>query len=266
MPGEIITSKQNPLVKYLVKLSDRKVRDQEERFLVEGYREIQYALRGEVWIESLFYCPALFKGPDQQALVNDAIEHEVECVEFAPEAFRKISLREGPDGLMALAVKRLFLLEGASFPRDPMVLVVEGVEKPGNLGAICRSAEAAGVDALICSDPVTDIFNPHVIRNSQGLIFTLPVFVESSEKTIAFLKENGIHLFCTTPDATTPVWDADLSGPTALVMGSESKGLPETWLAAADERILIPMQGEADSLNVSVSAAICVFEAARQRR
>lgn len=266
MPDEIISSRQNPTVKALARLRERKVREREERFLIEGFREIQRAVENEIWVDQLCFCPALFKQSQAQAaMVESARENDVECLEFAPEAFRKISGREGPDGLLAVAAMRTFLLEGAALPENPLVLVVEKVEKPGNLGAICRSAEAAGVDCLICCDPVTDPFNPHVIRNSQGLVFALPVFVETAEKSLSFLRRNGVPIFATTPVGARPIWQCDLSGPAALVFGSERDGLGPAWLEQADHRVVIPMNGVADSLNLSVSAAVCLFEAARQR-
>ena len=266
MPDEIIQSRQNPLVKAIAKLWDRRSREQTDQFLIEGLREIHRAAENEIWIEQLFFCPGLFKDPAaQKELVESARDNEVECIEFGKEAFQKISFREGPDGLLALAVKRSFLLEGASLPENPLLLVIERVEKPGNLGAIIRTAEAAGVDCIICCDPVTDIYNPHVIRNSQGLVFALPVFVEESLKVIQFLKDNQVSSLATTPDTQSSIWSCDMSGPTAIVLGSESDGLTQTWLDQTDQRVLIPMRGTADSLNLSVSAAICLFEAARQR-
>lgn len=234
---------------------------------MEGLRELTCAVAHDVWVETLLICPEIWKDTGRaEALVREAEAADVEILELDTGAFGKVSFRESPDGLIGVAVKREFLLEGAALPPNPLVMVVEKVEKPGNLGAILRTADAAGVDCVLCCDPVTDIFNPHVIRNSQGLVFALPVFIAPWEKCHSFLQSAGVPTYATTPSARTPLWEADLSGPAALLLGGEKDGLSARILEAADHRVLIPMQGAADSLNVSVAAAVCLFEAARQRQ
>lgn len=262
---ESITSRQNPRIKELSRLKNRRDREESQRFLVEGLRELRHAVNHEIWIETLLICPALFKSPDHARLVTEAEEAEVEIVELGPDAFQKVSSREGPDGLIGVAVQRDFLLEGAALPENPFLLVIEKVEKPGNLGAMLRTADAAGVDCIICCDPVTDLYNPNIIRSSQGMVFALPIFVTRWETCRDFLKAHHVRTFATTPDAPQPIWEADLRGGVALFVGSEKDGLSPEILQAVDERVVIPMQGSADSLNVSVSAAISLYEAMRQR-
>jgi len=266
MARQVIQSRQNPLVKSLSRLKTRHGREERERFLIEGFRELSHAVASDVWIETLIICPALFKSEAQTTLVAGAEAAEVEIVELAEPAYRKISTREGPDGLIGVAIKREFLLEGAVLPENPLLVVVEKTEKPGNLGAILRTADAAGVDCVICCDPVTDIYNPNVIRSSQGLVFALPVFITSWSQCRKFLNSAGIQTVAATPHADTPIWEVDLAGPTAILLGSEKDGLSPEILNAINTRALIPMQGSADSLNVSASAAICLFEASRQRQ
>lgn len=266
MERSIIHSRQNPLVKSLSRLKSRKDREQRQRFLVEGLRELRQALRNEVWIESLVVCPPHFKSEQHGELLRQAEAEDVEIHELAPGAFEKISTREGPDGIIGVAVQRDFLLEGAKLPDNPLLLVVERVEKPGNLGAILRTADAAGVDCVICCDPVTDLYNPNVIRSSQGLVFALPVFLASWDRCREFLRQTGIRSFATSPAAPVGLWETDLTGPVALLLGSEKDGLSGEALKLADETVSIPMLGAADSLNLSVSAAVVLFEALRQRQ
>ncbi len=266
MERSVIQSRQNPLVKSLSRLRNRKDREERQRFLVEGLRELQQALRHEVWIESLVVCPDHFKSPGHHEWLQQAENEDVEILELAPAAFEKMSSRESPDGLIGVAVKRDFLLEGAKLPDHPLVLVIEQVEKPGNLGAMLRTADAAGVDCVICCDPVTDLYNPNVIRSSQGLVFALPVFLATWEQCRHFLQRSGIQTVATTPAATRGIWETDLSGPVALLLGSEKDGLSDEALRTADLQVSIPMLGAADSLNVSVSAAVVLFEALRQRQ
>ncbi len=261
----VITSRQNPIVKAVARLWTRSAREEENRFLIEGFREITRAVENDVWIDTLCVCPDLFKSDAHPRLVESARVAEVEVLAFGPDAFHKISHREGADGLLAVAARREFLLEGAALPQNPLVLVIEQVEKPGNLGAMLRTADAAGVDCVICCDPVVDLYNPNVIRSSQGIVFALPVFTVPSAKAISYLRHAGLKTVATTPAGDRPLWDLDLSGPVAIVLGSEKDGLSDTWLKAADQRARIPMAGCTDSLNVSVSAAVCLFESARQR-
>lgn len=262
---ESITSRHNPRLKALTRLKSRRTRKETQRFLVEGLRELRHAVAHEIWVETLLICPSHFKTSEHSTLVEEAGDAAVEILELSPEAFQKVSSREGPDGLIGVAVQRDFLLEGAALPENPFVLVIENVEKPGNLGAMLRTADAAGVDCVLCCDPVVDLYNPNVIRSSQGLVFALPIFLTNWKSGREFLKKNQVRTFATTPDAEKAIWDADLTGGVALLVGSEKDGLSPETLLDVEEKIVIPMRGSADSLNVSVSAAIALYEAMRQR-
>jgi TrmH family RNA methyltransferase len=262
---EKITSLQNPRLKQLVKLRDRRPRDEAGVFLVEGYREIRRALEKEVRLQELYFAPEWFLGENEPALIAQAAAAGAQLYELSKEAFAKAAYRERPDGLLAVAPQWRRTLADLLLPQDPFVLVVEAIEKPGNLGTILRSADAAGCHAVIVCDPVTDIFNPNVVRASTGVLFSVPLVVESSEHVQAWLREKGIRTVATTPAAQQVYSDADLRGPLAVVMGSEQYGLSDFWLKRADLPVRIPMAGQADSLNVAMATIITLFEAVRQR-
>lgn len=266
MSDEVIHSRQNPRVQALARLRDRAERDARGCFLIEGFRELSRALERKVAISEIYFCPALFRGDDASQFITQARAARIECSELGESAFEKVSGREGPDGLIGVAETWDCGLARLSLTKNPLVLVVEAVEKPGNLGALLRTADSAGCDAVIVCDPVTDLFNPNVIRAAQGAAFSVSVAVASSSETITWLKQNGIRILATTPDGAKALWDVDAKGPSAIVMGSEKDGLSLSWLEAADARVLIPQAGLSDSLNVSTAAAICLFEAVRQRR
>jgi RNA methyltransferase, TrmH family len=279
MPTEKISSLQNPRLKQLVKLRDRRPRDEAGVFLVEGYREIRRALEKKVALTELYFAPEWFLGENEPALIAQARAAGAETFELSKEAFAKVAYRERPDGLLAVAPQwRRTLADlnvaglgeagpGSPTPvtRAPFLLVVEAIEKPGNLGTILRSADAAGCDAVIVCDPVTDVFNPNVVRASTGVLFSVPLVVEESARVQAWLKEKKIRTVATTPAAEKIYSDADLRGPLAVVMGSEQYGLSEFWLKHADLPVRIPMAGQADSLNVAMATIITLFEAVRQR-
>jgi TrmH family RNA methyltransferase len=185
--------------------------------------------------------------------------------ELTKDAFAKVAYRERPDGLLAVAPQWKRALADLALPAEPLLLVVEAIEKPGNLGTILRSADAAGCDAVIVCDPVTDIFNPNVVRASTGVLFSVPLAVEESARVLAWLREKKIRAIATTPAAEKIYTDADLRGPLAVVMGSEQFGLSEFWLKNCDLSVRIPMAGQADSLNVAMATIIALFEAVRQR-
>ncbi|RRJ96347.1 RNA methyltransferase [Opitutaceae bacterium TAV4] len=279
-PVERITSLQNPRVKQLVKLRDRRPRDEAGVFLVEGYRQIRRALEKNVRINELYFSSDWFLGENEPALIDQAAAAGAQVIELSKDAFAKVAYRERPDGLLAVAPQwRHSLADLAArldapppsppaadrSERAPFLLVVEAIEKPGNLGTILRSADAAGVDALIVCDPVTDLFNPNVVRASTGVLFSVPVIVAGSGEVREWLRERGIRSVATTPSATALHTDSDLRGPLAIVMGSEQYGLSDYWLAEADARVRIPMAGQADSLNVAMATIITLFEAVRQR-
>ncbi|MFP4541054.1 MAG: TrmH family RNA methyltransferase [Opitutales bacterium] len=267
MPSEfqVITSAQNPRVKNLVRLREARHRRRSGYFLIEGEREVERALVARWTLTSLFFAPELFRAPATMDLVESAAERDVETIQLAPEAFAKAAYREGPDGILALAPARSHALEDLA-PRSPaLLLVVAGVEKPGNLGALMRTANAAGADALIACDPVCDLYNPHAIRASQGAFFDLPLAAAEGEGVRRWLGERGITAVTTSPGAPQTLWETDLTRPLALVVGAENTGLDKAWLENASEPVGLPMAGLTDSLNVSVAAGIALFEAVRQR-
>ena len=266
MTHEHIQSRQNPRVQNLAKLNDRAHREAQERFLVEGHREIERALARAGTIEEIYFCPEYFRPGQGETLLEKAAMAGVPLCRLAPSPFEKASLREGPDGLLAVARSWKVALEELTLAATPLVLVVERVEKPGNLGALLRSADAAGVDAVIVCDPATDLFNPRVVRNSQGTLFSLPVAVAEARAAREFLRDKKVKVVATTPDTEKTYWDVDWRGPAAVAVGGEKDGLTAFWLETADEQARIPMRGRADSLNVAAAAALVLYEATRQRR
>ena len=254
----MITSKTNPKIKNLVKLQKASERREQNRIIIEGQREIERAQACGFEIEQLYVCETLLREPvGIKAATTESVSEDV---------FDKIAYREGSDGLLAVAIPKYNTLSDFKPKSNPLVIVLETVEKPGNLGAVMRTADAAGVDAVIIADPKTDIFNPNAIRASIGCIFSVPVYACSTDECIKWLKDNKIRIFCTYLKASIDYLDADFTGPTALVMGTEATGISDAWVKAADQNIIIPMNGIADSLNVSVTTAIVTFEAIRQRR
>jgi RNA methyltransferase, TrmH family len=279
---EKITSLQNSRLKQLVKLRDRRPRDEAGLFLIEGYRELKRALEAGVKPVELYVGADWFLGANEPALIEEAQRSGAQVFELSKEAFAKVSYRDRPDGLLAVARqwKRTLadldnvvagLAEagpGSVTPtgtRDPFLLVIEAIEKPGNLGTILRSADAAGISAVLVCDPVTDLFNPNVVRSSTGVLFSMPVVVADSPEVRAWLGARRIRAVATTPAAATLYTDAGLRGPLAIIMGSEQYGLSEFWLKESDLLVRIPMAGQADSLNVAMATVITLFEAVRQR-
>jgi len=265
---EKITSLQNPRVKSLVKLRDRRPRDEAGVFLVEGYREIRRALEKNVVLSEVYYSPGWFLGENEPALLESAAAAGAKLFELTKDTFAKVAYRERPDGLLAVAPqwkRSLSELEPLIRQRPPFFLVVEAIEKPGNLGTILRSADAAGCDAVIVCDPVTDLFNPNVVRASTGVLFSVPCVVAPGSEVLIWLRRQGIRVVVTTPAAEALYTNVPLTGPLAIVMGSEQYGLSDFWLQGADLGVRIPMAGQADSLNVAMAALITLFEAVRQR-
>jgi TrmH family RNA methyltransferase len=259
-----ITSLANPRVKQLVALRQRRARDRAGVTLVEGYEELDLALSAGARPLALYVCPGL-DGRDPEPMTGRVAGLGAEVVRVSRPVFAKIAYRESPDGWLAVLPQvpaRLGLLDPG--PR-PLILVCEGVEKPGNLGAILRTADAVGVAAVIAADPGTDWGNPNVVRASKGTVFAVPVAAAPSDEVLAWIGARSLRLVAATPDGDVPLTGADLTGPTAIVVGSEAHGLPAAWLDRADLRVCIPMFGRADSLNVATSAAILLYEALRQR-
>jgi TrmH family RNA methyltransferase len=260
-----ITSSSNPQIKDLVRLRDRRHRDRSGTFVVEGYREVTRALDAGVEIERLYISRDLFLGPNEDEVIARVAELGAPVIDVAPDPFTKAAYRDRPEGLLAVATQFETSLDSLELAPEPLVLVVEGIEKPGNLGTMLRTADAAGCEAVIVCDPTTDPFNPNVVRASTGMLFVVPLAVASSEDAIEWLRSKGITTFATTPDATMLHTDADLTGAIAIVVGTEQYGLSDMWLEQADHRIRIPMAGAADSLNAAMAAGIALFEAVRQR-
>lgn len=260
-----ISSLQNARVKRLVVLQQKSAeRHREGLFVVEGVRELLHCAEAGYAVEHLFCCPEILRAnPEGHAL--DALLRRVPTSTVSPAVYEKIAYRGGTEGVMAEVRVRTHTLADLQLPPNPLVVVLERVEKPGNLGAILRSADAARVDAVVVCDPLTDLFNPNLIRSSIGAIFSVPTVACPSEECIAFLKARGIAILTAQLQDSHLYYDTDMRRATAIVMGTESTGLTNAWRNAADAHIRIPMLGRLDSLNVSVSAAILMFEAVRQR-
>ncbi len=256
-----ITSVQNPRIKHLLSLDKVRERKQHNQFVIEGLRELALAITANYSVDSVYYCEDT-TDPDEVAALG--LEERI-LTPVNQTVFNKIAYRESTSGVIAIAQKKQNQLNQIQLSDNPLLLILEGVEKPGNLGAILRTADAAGIDAVICCDPQTDFYNPNVIRSSIGCVFTNQISSASSEETITWLKENGLKLFCTYLSGASRYTDVSYQQPCAIAMGSEAQGLSDIWISNADANILIPMRGKIDSMNVSVAAAVVVFEALRQR-
>lgn len=263
----VITSPANPRLRALTGLRRRRAREESGVTLLEGYEELELALSAGVRPQTLFYCPELMLDPDRQTrVVRDVQAGGAEVVRLGRVAFEKVAYREGPDGFLAVvrSVGRGF--EELTLPADPFLLVCQGVEKPGNLGAMLRTADAAGIHAVVAADPVTDWGNPNLVRSSKGTVFSVPVASASTQETLAVCRDRGVLVVAATPDTDVEHTDVDYTGPVAIAVGTEKAGLTEDFMAAADVHVRIPMTGRANSLNVATSAAIVIYEAVRQRR
>jgi TrmH family RNA methyltransferase len=252
----LITSPANPLVKELVRLRKRRHRDSEGLFLIEGARQVMLAVAAGTNLIHQIIAPELGGEP---------LAPGVRTTEMAAGPFRKASARQNPDGVLAIATQLATRLDLLDPPRPCVLLAVESVEKPGNLGAILRTADALGVDGVVVADAATDIHNPNVVQASQGALFSVPIGVGTTSEVIEWLGHHDIALVATTPTGRRPLWEVDLTGSVAIAIGAESVGLSPAFLAAADRDALIPMEGMVDSLNASVTAAIALYEALRQR-
>ncbi len=260
-----ITNFSNPRIKSVVKLGRRSERINTGLMPVEGIREISRALGAGIEFREAFFCPDIADSTKAKRLLEQLSESGVRKTEVSNAVFGKIAYRESVGGIVAIAVRRDHPLEDLPSGGNPLLLVVDHLEKPGNLGAIFRSADGAGATGVIVSDPSAEISNPNVIRASLGTVFTVPKAVAPAPNAISWLKANGIAIAATTPDAETAWDEVDLASPSAIVLGSEDRGLGDEWLKAADIHVRIPMRGVADSLNVSAAAAILLYEALRQR-
>ncbi|MDF3130651.1 RNA methyltransferase [Kiritimatiellaeota bacterium B1221] len=260
-----LTSPQNPKIKYLTKLRKRSFRDEEQIFLIEGYRECLRAMQSGWPIQDLFYCKDLWLGENEPELIEAAKESGAKLYDCSEKVFRKVAYRDRPDGLIALAPQLHLGLDNLEAGENPFYLLLVGIEKPGNLGTMLRSADAAGVDAVILCDAVTDIYNPNTVRASVGTLFSVPVIESTFAECGSWLLEQGIPLLAMTPHAERSLYESNLQGPVAVAVGSEMLGLSDHWLERAEMKVSLPMEGLADSLNVSTAAAITLYEVLRQR-
>lgn len=263
MKIESITSAQNPKIKDLLALQEKsKERRKKELFVVEGRRELLHCLESGYKPYTLFFCPDIISRSEIEEI---AALCECNAFEIPQHLYDKVAYRGGTEGVIAELHIRHMELSGLRLKENPLVVVLEAVEKPGNLGAVLRSADASGVDAVIVCDPLTDMYNPNLIRSSIGAIFTVPTVATTSEEAIKWLKDNDIKIYTAQLQDSEWYYDTDMTKGSAIVMGTEATGLTDIWRQAADAHIKIPMLGRLDSLNVSVSAAILIFEAVRQR-
>ncbi|MBP5688972.1 MAG: RNA methyltransferase [Muribaculaceae bacterium] len=254
-----ISSTQNPRIKHLIALQQKaQLRRSEQRIVVEGARELQHCINAGFKVETVIYCPEIF---DISTILNSSYE----LIEVTPQVYEKIAYRGSTEGVIAIVKPRQLSLNDIDLGDNPLIIVLEGVEKPGNIGAVLRSADAARATAVIVCDPLTDLYNPNLIRSSIGAIFTVPCVASSSDECIKFLKDNNINILTAQLQDSEPYYDTPMHGATAIVMGTEATGLTNAWRQVATAHIRIPMQGQLDSLNVSVSTAILLFEAVRQR-
>lgn len=257
----LITSPQNPKIKHLLSLEKARERRNQQVFVIEGLKELSLAVAGGYVLKSVFFSPQIVS----EEVIIQLVRKEQLLIPVEKSVFEKIAYRESTGGVIAVAEQREHSLEKLTLSANPLVLVAEGVEKPGNLGALLRTADAANVDAVIICDPQTDFYNPNVVRSSVGCLFTRQVASADSRSAISWLRDNKIRIYCTSLEASIPYHTADFTGASAIVMGTEATGLSDTWIKNSDANIIIPMQGNIDSMNVSTAAAVVIFEAKRQR-
>lgn len=275
MADLVITSPSNPRLKGLLGLRRRRTREQTGQTLVEGYQEIGLALSSDVVPRTVYVCEELFSPAGRAGSQDIGTQAELlarlrargsEVVRLGPAAYGKVSYREGPDGLLAVVDSVGMPLRSVRADGDRFLgLVAQGVEKPGNLGAMLRTADAAGVDAVVAADPVTDWGNPNVVRASKGTLFAVPVVSATTSEVLDWLAGRGIDLVVTAPESDLLHTDVDYTGRIAIAVGSEKHGADDTLIQSATHRVRIPMHGKANSLNVAASAAIVLYEAVRQR-
>ena len=257
-----ISSVQNPFIKSLVLLQEKaKTRKQTGTFLIEGQREISLAIKGGYTIETILFLPEFISETQILKLTNN----QIELIEISKEVYQKLAYRDTTEGVLAIARTKSLQLSDLKLSENPLILIAEAPEKPGNIGALLRTADAAHLDAVIIANPKSDLYNPNIVRSSVGCLFTNQIATGTTSEIIDFLNERKINFYCATLQNSTSYHTQDYTTPTALVVGTEATGLTEEWRDKATQNIIIPMQGEIDSMNVSVAAAILIFEAKRQR-
>ena len=238
-----------------------KARKQSGTFLIEGQREIELAIKGGYLLENIFFVPELFT----ISSIDNAIPTSCTCIEISIAVYQKLAYRDTTEGIIAVAKTKNHTLSELQLPKNPLLLVAEAIEKPGNLGALLRTADAVGADAVLIANPKTDLYNPNCIRSSIGCLFTNTIVLGSTAELITYLQQKNIAIYSATLQNANPYYENDFTIPTALVVGTEATGLSQAWREAATQNIIIPMSGSIDSMNVSVAAAILLFEAKRQR-
>ncbi|HWR94272.1 MAG TPA: RNA methyltransferase [Flavobacterium sp.] len=256
-----IISIQNPFIKSLVQLQEKaKVRKQTGTFLIEGKREIELAQKGNYIIETILFLPEIVS---EKEILDFSSTNEI--IEISKEVYQKLAYRDTTEGILAIAKTKSLLLSELKLSEKPLLLIAEAPEKPGNIGALLRTADAANLDAVIIANPKGDLYNPNIVRSSVGCLFTNQIAIGTTSEIIQFLKDNKINSYCATLQNSTPYHTQNYTKPTAIVVGTEATGLTQEWRDNATQNIIIPMQGAIDSMNVSVAAAILIFEAKRQR-
>ena len=259
-----ITSSQNPFIKSLVLLQEKpKARKQSGQFLIEGIREIELAIKGNYQLETLLFVPEVFSEAETKNLASK--NSSAEIIEISKEVYQKLAYRDTTEGIIAVAKTKSHDLSELQLPENPLLLIMESIEKPGNIGAMLRTCDAAKVDAVLIADAKTDLYNPNMVRSSVGCLFTNQIATGTTEEIIEFLQKYNINFYSATLQNSTSYHTQDFTKPTGLVVGTEATGLSKAWREKATQNIIIPMQGEIDSMNVSVAAAILIFEAKRQR-
>lgn len=257
-----ITSVQNPYIKSLALLQEKsKERKKTGTFLIEGIREIELAVKGGYELDTVLFLSEI-NAEDQ---ILKLVGNKTQLIEISKEVYQKLAYRDTTEGILAVAKSKSFSLSDLKLPQNPLILIAEAPEKPGNIGAMLRTADAANLDAVIIANPKSDMYNPNIVRSSVGCLFTNQIAVGTTSEIIAFLKENKIDFYAATLQNSTSYHVQDYTTSTALVVGTEATGLSQEWRDNATQNIIIPMQGEIDSMNVSVAAAILIFEAKRQR-
>lgn len=265
MTSEKIISLKNKNIKEVFALRDRKARDKRGLTVIDGVRELRMAIAAGLEVLEFYFCPSLIEDGVLSSLIGLLARKKVRTIEVSKSVLEKISFGDRIEGIVSVvrAPKRGW--DDIQLGSSGLLVVLEAVEKPGNLGAVLRTCDAAGADGLIVCDGGTDVYNPNVIRSSQGAVFTVPVVVADNEDALNYLRKHRIRSVGTFPDAKNSLWKADMRSSVAIVLGSEHDGLSEFWHKNADERIQVPMQGKVNSLNVSITAALALYEAMRQR-
>jgi len=262
----VITSMANPRVKAAIALRDRRARDEADLTIVDGAREVRRALDAGVRVTEAFVCERLLAGIDARAAFDRLLADRIGVTSVNEAVFERVAFGGRAEGLVVVIRRPSTALTDLAIPPDPLLVVIEAVEKPGNVGAVMRSADGAGASAVIAASPATDLFNPNAIRASSGTIFGLSLAAAPTDEVVSWLRANDIRIVTARVDAERDYTEANLTGPLAVVLGAESEGLTPAWAGPDVTPVRIPMAGTADSLNVSIAAAVLAYEARRQRR